>query len=279
LERAADGSGTRLCAGSVLWRYAGDWRLYLVLGRGLLLQVCHPVIGAGVADYSSFTADPWQRLRISLTPVVETVYGPDGAQTGARIRTAHKGIGGTDHLGRRYHAFEPEAYWWVLATALDSIVTMSELYFDDPIAGADRERMLAEMREVGRRLGLRDRDMPPTWADYSRDYRRVLTERLEDHPTAHELLEVIAHTPPPPWWPLPSLTGPAFTAAGGRTLLLATVGTVPEPVRQRLGLSWSPAQQWQLRRLAQAVRLAFRPLPWQARYMPVARRAWAAASR
>jgi uncharacterized protein (DUF2236 family) len=276
---AAAGPGTLLGAGSVLWEYSGDWRLYLVLGRGLLLQVCHPVIGAGVADYSSFTADPWRRLRISLTPVVETVYGPDGGQTGARIRAAHRGIGGTDHLGRRYHAFDPEAYWWVLATALDSIVTMSELYFDEPIVGGDRERTLAEMREVGRRLGLRDRDMPPTWADYRRDYQRILTERLEDHPTAHELLEVIAHAPPPPWWPLPWLTGPAFTAAGGRTLLLATVGTVPEPVRQRLGLSWSPAQQWQLRRLAQAVRLAFRPLPRQARYMPEARRAWAAASR
>ncbi|MGW4768589.1 oxygenase MpaB family protein [Nocardia sp. NPDC004278] len=29
----------------------------------------------------------------------------------------HKGIGGVDHVGRRYHAWEPEAYFFVLATA------------------------------------------------------------------------------------------------------------------------------------------------------------------
>ena len=108
-----------LGADSVSWRYSGDWRLGLVLARALLLQVCHPTIGAGVAEHSIFREDPWGRLRQSLFPVLETVYAEDGAQVGARIRAAHRTIRGTDERGRRYSAWEPEAYWFVLATGMD----------------------------------------------------------------------------------------------------------------------------------------------------------------
>ncbi|MCE7004948.1 DUF2236 domain-containing protein [Kibdelosporangium philippinense] len=209
-----------------------------------------------------------------LTPIVETVYASDGPAVGARIRQAHKGIGGVDHEGRQYHAFEPEAYWWVLATTLDSVVVMSERYFDRPIPAADHERLLAEIREVGRRTGLRDRDMPSTWAKFSSDYQRILDERLVDHSTAHDVLEVMRRVTPPPWWPLKSLTSPVFRCLSSRTLLLATVGTLPVEVRERLGLSWSPADERKLCRLARIVRLAFRVLPRSARYTPTARKAW-----
>jgi len=123
-SRAARGE-TLLDADSVIWRYGGDWRLGLVLARALLLQVCHPTIGAGVAEQSKFREDPWGRLRESLEPVLETVYAADGAEAGARIREAHRAIRGTDASGRRYSAWEPEAYWFVLASGMDSTVVIT----------------------------------------------------------------------------------------------------------------------------------------------------------
>jgi len=256
---------------SVLWRYFGDWRLGLVLGRGLLLQVCHPTIGAGVADHSVYREDPWGRLRRSLFPIVETIYGADGDEVGARIREAHRTIRGTDHVGRRYGAWEPEAYWWVLATALDSVLVMAERYFPDAISAGDRERLVAEMHEVGLRMGLRDRDMPRTWQDFDDTYERLLAERLEDHPTAHEVLRTIASAPAPDWLPLHGLLGPAFYVPFGHLMTLVTVGTLPEGVRERLGLSWSSVQERELQAFARVVRTGFRAIPAQQRYMPIAR--------
>jgi uncharacterized protein (DUF2236 family) len=259
-------SPSLLGAESVLWRYFGDWRLGLVLGRGLLLQVCHPTIG--VAEHSVYREDPWGRLRRSLFPIVETIYAADGEEVGARIREAHRTIRGTDHRGRRYGAWEPEAYWFVLASALDSVIAMAERYFPRPLTLAERQRLVLEMREVGLRMGLRAPDMPATWKQFDGEYRRLLRERLENHPTAHEVLETIAAAPPPEWM---RIIGPAFSVPTGHLMTLATVGTLPPIVRERLGLGWTTVQEAELRALALAVRTTFRAVPERLRYMPIAR--------
>jgi uncharacterized protein (DUF2236 family) len=264
-------AGTLLDANSVSWHYTGDWRLGLVLARALLLQVCHPTIGAGVAEHSIFREDPWGRLRQSLDPVLETVYAADGAQVGARIRAAHRTIRGTDARGRRYSAWEPEAYWFVLASGMESIVVMAERYFPRPMTRAERERLLAETREIGMRMGLRERDMPATLRDFEESYETLLRERLEDHATAHSVLEEIASSPPPPWLPLPGPLRLSFSLPVGHVMTLATVGTLPALVRERLGIGWSALDEYRLRALAAAVRSAFAAMPAQWRYMPIAR--------
>ncbi|HEX4564949.1 MAG TPA: oxygenase MpaB family protein [Solirubrobacteraceae bacterium] len=264
-------AGTLLGANSVSWHYTGDWRLGLVLARALLLQVCHPTIGAGVAEHSIFREDPWGRLRQSLDPVLETVYAADGAKVGARIRAAHRAIRGTDARGRRYSAWEPEAYWFVLASGMESIVVMAERYFARPMTRAERERLLAETREIGVRMGLRERDMPATLRDFEESYETLLRERLEDHPTAHSVLEEIASSPPPPWLPLPGPLRLSFSLPVAHVMTLATVGTLPAVVRERLGIGWSALDEYRLRALAAAVRSAFAAMPAQWRYMPIAR--------
>jgi uncharacterized protein (DUF2236 family) len=266
---------TLLHAGSVSWRYTGDWRLGLVLARALVLQVCHPTIGAGVGEHSIFREDPWGRLRQSLDPVLETVYAEDGGHVGARIREAHRTIRGIDANGRRYSAWEPEAYWFVLASGMDSIVVMAERYFPRAMTRSERERLLAETREIGLRMGLRERDMPATLAEFEEWYASVLRERLEDHPTAHAVLEQIAASPPPPWLPLPGPLRHSFSLPVGHVMTLATVGTLPPLIRERLGADWSGLDEYRLRALAAAVRSAFAAMPAQWRYMPIARAGFA----
>jgi uncharacterized protein (DUF2236 family) len=259
---------------SVLWRYFGDWRLGLVLGRGLVLQTCHPTIGAGVAEHSIYREDPWARLQRSLFPIVDTIYAADAEAVGARIREGHRRIRGTDHRGRAYHAWEPEAYWFVLSSAVDCMITMAELYVGEPLGARDRERVVAETREVGRRMGLRDRDMPAGWRAFRAAYDEILHDRLEAHPTAHEVLDVIAEPPAPGWLPLRRLSGPAFSTPTGHLMTLATVGTLPPVVRERLGLPWSARQEHELRAVARAIRTSFRAVPEPLRYMPAARDAF-----
>jgi uncharacterized protein (DUF2236 family) len=262
---------TLLNKDSVSWRYSGDWRLGLVLARALVLQVCHPTIGAGVAEHSIFRENPWGRLRQSLDPVLETVYAADGEDVGARIREAHRTIRGTDERGRRYSAWEPEAYWFVLASGMDSIVVMAERYFARAMSRAEREELLAGTREIGLRMGLRERDMPVGLSAFESWYGEVLRDRLEDHPTAHEVLEEIASSPPPPWLSLPGPLRLPFSLPVGHLMTLATVGTLPLVVRERLRLRWGARHELELRTLAAGVRSAFAAMPAQWRYMPIAR--------
>jgi uncharacterized protein (DUF2236 family) len=260
-----------LDAGSVSWRYTGDWRLGLVLARALLLQVCHPTIGAGVAEHSIYREDPWRRLRESLDPVLETVYAADGAEVGARIREAHRAIRGKDANGRRYSAWEPEAYWFVLASGMESIFAMTERYFPRAMTRGERERLLAETREIGIRMGLRERDMQGSLGEFEEWYETLLRERLVDHQTAHGVLDEIACSPPPPWLPLPGPLRHSFSLPVGHVMTLATIGTLPALVRERLGLSWGMRDELELRALSAAVRSAFAAMPAQWRYMPIAR--------
>lgn len=129
--------------------------------------------------------------------MLRTIYKPDGDRVGARVREAHQQIRGVDREGRRYHALEPEAYWWVLATGLDTLYTFSD-HFSRPPTAAAKQQAYAETRELGRRFGLRDRDMPDTLAEFTDWYRFIVDERLENNPTVRDFLKLVDYPPPPP---------------------------------------------------------------------------------
>ena len=116
--------------GSVTWRIAGDGRLMAGAGFALLLQVSHPVVGAGVAEHSDFRNDPWGRLWRTLDYVNLSVFGgPEAAaEIGRRTREMHKRIKGVRPDGERYHALDPEAFAWVHATLAHSILRSHQLF-------------------------------------------------------------------------------------------------------------------------------------------------------
>src|SRR5205823_1353296 len=90
-----------------------------------LLQAAHPTIGAGVGEHSNFKVDPFGRFQQSYGLVLATLYAADGERVGADVRAAHKSIKGVTDDGRHYHAYEPEAYFWVLATGYDNLVDVA----------------------------------------------------------------------------------------------------------------------------------------------------------
>ena len=108
---------------SVTWRFSSDSRLYFTMLYPLLLQVAHPVVGAGVRDYSDFEQRPWNRLLRTIDYVTVLVYGgSDAVAMGRRLRAIHKGFRGTREDGKPYYALEPEAYAWVHATLLETYI-------------------------------------------------------------------------------------------------------------------------------------------------------------
>ncbi|WP_328903662.1 DUF2236 domain-containing protein [Streptomyces sp. NBC_00441] len=267
--------------GGVLWSLSGDVRALLMLPAALTLQVAHPAVGAGVDEHSVFRTDPWGRGERSLGSLQLWVYGgEEAAEEGRRLRRLHRTIQGTDTRGRPYRALTPANYAWVHATGYP-VYRHGARYLLRPLSHEQERALYAEWLQVGRVLGIQDRDMPQTIEEFWPYYHAMLADEIEKTPVVAELVATGTPVPPPdrgPWalrlllravWPvlLPPL-------ARFRSFL--TVGLMPPDAREAIGLEWTEAQERALRRFCTVVRLVVPALPEHLRYLPRARRARAA---
>jgi len=229
-------------AGSVTWRHIGEWRFLLMLGRLLVLQNAHPVVGAGVADHSTYRAHPWRRAQHTLDSLQRLVYAAPAARAREieRIGRQHRRINGVDTHGRSYTAADPAARAWVLATVYEAIVSMCELA-GQPLSAADEVRLYREWRAIAAELGLPPDALPATAAEFRDYFDTVLREVLEDNPSVRELLgDFYRHAVAPHrlrWCPpLWLLVRPAAAAL----IVTVIVDDLPAAYRERLGLASSP---------------------------------------
>ncbi|WP_329205368.1 DUF2236 domain-containing protein [Streptomyces sp. NBC_00683] len=267
--------------GGVLWSLAGDIRGLLMLPAALTLQVAHPAVGAGVDEHSVFRTDPWGRGERSLRSLQLWVYGGEAAaEEGRRLRKLHRTIQGTDTRGRRYHALAPANYAWVHATGFP-VYQHAARYLVRPLTGAQERALYREWLQVGRILGIHDRDMPQTIEEFWPYYRKMLADEIEATTVVRELVAVDSPVPPPdrgPWAVrlLVAAVWPVLLPPLARFRGFITVGLMPRDAREAIGLDWTPAQERHLRRLCAVVRLVVPVLPERLRYLPRARTARAA---
>jgi uncharacterized protein (DUF2236 family) len=258
--------------GSAAWRNASDWRLLLGSGRALLLQVAHPTVGAGVAQYSNFRAEPWQRLQRTVDSLMLQMYGgPRVAAEAQRLRELHKDFKGVDHHGSRYSALNPDAYWWVHASLFESTLDL-HAHFGKPLPLSEQEQLYQEWRELGEVLGIRSRLMPIDLAGFWEYFHDMVANRLEDNKSVRDVLAALGDRRPvrPPWWSLPDAAWRLAAPAASKTMMTATVGTLPAGFRDRLGLQWTPKDERRLRLLSHTVRAGMPIVPPRLRYHPMA---------
>ncbi|MEU5299597.1 oxygenase MpaB family protein [Streptomyces noursei] len=264
--------------GGVLWSLVGDVRSLLTLPAALTMQVAHPAVGAGVDDHSVFRTDPWGRGERSLASLQLWVYGgAEAVEEGRRLRRLHRSIQGTDAYGRKYHALTPAYYAWVHATGYP-VFRHAQRYLGRPFTAAQERQLYAEWLQVGRILGIRDRDMPQTIEEFWPYYREVLDTQIEETVVVRELIATDRPLPAPdrgPWWLrlLLRLVWPVIMPGFARFRRFVTIGLMPPDARRAIGLPWTAAQERRLRRLGLAVRLMMPVLPERLRFMPIARRA------
>ena len=140
---------------SVAWRIHGDAAMLIGGLRSLLLQTLHPLAMAGVSDHSDYRDDPWGRLHRTGRFIGATTYGNTAtAETWIEIvRRIHKRVVGTAPDGRPYAANDPHLLNWVHCTEVDSFLSAFEHFGYGRLTDAEKDRYVAEMAEVGRRLG------------------------------------------------------------------------------------------------------------------------------
>ncbi len=266
---------------SLAWKHAGDNLQLLMAGTTLLLQVAHPVVGAGVEQHSVFKTDPWGRMQRTAEWGMRLLYGgPEGSpQAGRDLRDLHRDIKGTDDKGRRYFALDREAYAWVHMTTYYTMVTTQRLFGEQPFTPAEEAQLYREWVQQGRVMGIRAEDMPADTSAFWSYFNKMVEERLEETSLARYLIDVTlkkSRKPPFLKWLPDGIWNFAYRTAGG-WLMLNTAATLPHALRKTLHVEWGRPQELLFKPLAQLVRLSLPLLPVKARYAPPAAQALATA--
>ena len=277
---------------SLLWRWAGDMRIAFEGGTAGLLQTMHPAIGQGLIDHSDFFDDPVDRVFRSLPGILGTVYdGPQAEATGLRVRDFHHDIKGTLDArmgGHRYHALNPETFWWAHAT-FQRMVDRIALHWDSHgLSASESEQLYAEGCQWYRRYGMSTSVVPADRAAFEAEVQRYCRDVLQPNPASDYLIEFInrraipdmSASPDYPSHPrLRPLTDALLPTKPVRMALappmrLVIFGGLPSVVRERFAIRWNAADERAYRALRAGIRAGWAYVPASLRWYPAARKGW-----
>jgi uncharacterized protein (DUF2236 family) len=180
---------------AVVWRVHRDVTSMMVGGiAGLLLQMLHPEVLAGVWDHSNFRNDMHGRLRRTARFIAITTYGgrADAEAIIARVRGIHDRVRGTLPNGRAYAANDPALLAWVNVTEATSFLDAWIRYGEPDMSAADQDRYFLEMGRVARALGA---DPVPQSRSEARALIQAMRPRLQCGARTREVARLVLRQP------------------------------------------------------------------------------------
>jgi uncharacterized protein (DUF2236 family) len=163
---------------AVAWRVHGDVTSMMVGGvAGLLLQMLHPAVLAGVWDHSNFRNDMHGRLRRTARFIALTTYGgkTEAEAAIARVRSIHARVRGTLPNGMTYFANDPALLAWVHVTEATSFLDAWIRYGEPEMSVPHQDRYFVEMGRVALALGA---DPIPRTRSEARDLITALRSQM-----------------------------------------------------------------------------------------------------
>jgi uncharacterized protein (DUF2236 family) len=251
---------------SLTWKYFGDLRTGMMGIWIGALQNMYPELGAAVEEHSILLREPLQRVARSVYPIMGVVYDGDRArETGARVKGFHTTIKGTDARGRRYHALNPETFYWAHATFFMLVIKVAE-YFCGGLTEAEKRQLFDEHVAWYRMYGMSMRPVPDTWEDFQVYWQHVCRDELEINRATLDILSIRIPKPrfvlmPTAMWDQmfrPMVAGQRWIAAG----------MFDPEVREKAGMRWTPGDEVLLRLFGKLVELAFVAVPDEIRLHP-----------
>jgi len=249
---------------SVSWRI--DREAFVLAGGScaLLMQLAHPAVAAGVAEHSDFRADPFARLRRTLSATYAVVFGstPRAERAIRRMNAIHASVAGTvPETGEPYSALDPALLLWVHATLVDTAIRVYDR-FVGRLSEAEAEAYHAEARQIAIRLGASDASLPRTLRDLRAEMDRMIRSgEVRVTATARSLAPAVLYPtrfPPRPVWDLAHLV---------------SLSVLPPAIRRGYGISWSHRRERGVELLGSASRLLLPMVPDLLRHVPAARSA------
>jgi uncharacterized protein (DUF2236 family) len=235
--------------GSVIRKVNNEPAIMFGAGRALLLQLAHPAVAQGVQDHSEFKKNPFKRLQGTLEATYAVVFGSaDLARgVGRRIQWIHEYV-----VGPGYTANDPANLLWVHATLCDTALRC----YEDLVEALDpdeAETYYQEMKQVALVFGVGLEHQPATLADFRRYFAETVAG-IEMTDVGKDLAGFILD----PALPL-SLHVPLKPLLALQRLF--TLGSLPPPLRDQLGVPWGAVDQARYERARRRVRGVFRALP------------------
>ncbi|MCR0984690.1 oxygenase MpaB family protein [Roseomonas populi] len=182
---------------SVAWRVHGDVASMMVGGiAGLLMQMLHPAVLAGVWDHSNFRGDMHGRLRRTARFIALTTYGgrEEAEAAISRVRGIHARLRGTLPDGTPYAVDDPALLAWVHVTETTSFLDAWIRYAEPRMSAADQDRYFAEMAMMGTALGA---DPVPRSRAEAQALIRATRPRLRADARTREVAQLVLNQPAP----------------------------------------------------------------------------------
>ena len=235
---------------SAIRRVHQEGVLLLGGGRALLLQIAHPAVAQGVAEYSSYATQRWRRLLRTLRPMYAIAFGNarQAREAASGVNRMHEAVRGSG-----YNALDPSLLLWVLATLIDTALDMHARFLQ-PLSDEEAEAYYSDMRRVGQLLRIPPNRLPENLAAF-RAYFDAQLGGLQVSDEARFIAgELLRSTP----------LNVAFIAP----LRFLTAATLPPRIREQYGLGWGPRREASLRWLEAASRAIVPRLPILLRETP-----------
>jgi uncharacterized protein (DUF2236 family) len=200
--------------------------------RALLVMAAHPVAFQGFFAHTGALDEPYARLRRTGEVLDAIAFGSreDADRATRRVRAIHRRVHGELPDGTAYRADDPELLLWILAAMAESALVVYPRYVRR-LSDAERDALWRDYRVVGRRFGLREREMPRD-VDAFDAYMVAMYAGgdLVVTDAARELAKEIVMRPPVPLYlrPLRELVNQV------------TVGLLPGTLRRQYGFRWDP---------------------------------------
>jgi uncharacterized protein (DUF2236 family) len=256
---------------SVTWRVNREGVLLLGGGTAIILQLAHPLVAAGVEQHSNYRDEPWARLYRTLDMTTKIMFGPTSLaeDTARKLRHVHGLIRGTTTesagrfpAGTPYDSRTPDLRMWVHATLVHVSLDVYTRYVGTLTIG-ERQRYYDEQMLLAEKFGVPRSEQPASYGEFYEYFNEMLaSDAIAVTDALHDVVDATLNPP------LPRVARPLVEA-----LNLATVGMLPESLRDDLELPWGPHRQ----RLFDASRLvllrALPVLPGLFREFPPARSA------
>ncbi|HEX6387188.1 MAG TPA: oxygenase MpaB family protein [Anaerolineae bacterium] len=243
------------------------WQIFreplVLLGglRAIALQVAHPAVAAGVAQYSDFEKDLLGRARRTYSSMYHLVFGDLRQAIGVarRLHNIHNQVRGVVEAdtagpwaGRPYRANDPALLLWVWATLFETPLLLYEKIVR-PLTLAEKEGYYNEGRLTVTLLGVPPVAVPANLADFYAYYHEMLSgSELVVGTTGASLARALFDSP---------FTPPLIDA-------ILTAGLLPPRFREAFGLRWGQREQARYERLLRTLRWSTRLAPAGLRAVP-----------
>ncbi|MFE0749605.1 oxygenase MpaB family protein [Gordonia sp. NPDC058843] len=264
----------RLGADSLVWKFYGDNRGLLGFQRLAGTENCIEQLGQAVLDHSVIFNDFLGRAKRTGPPVMRTVYSTEPEKWGRTVRDFHKDIKGTISDGSRYHALNPELFYWAHATFVDQVLYITDTFIRR-LSYAEKVQIFEESKTWYQLYGVSERGQPQTYEEFVQYWDDML-DRFVPHKTIVYATGYIRQGLPRPT-KIPAPVWKVLSAPLNAFIRTVVVGTLPQQMRDVCDLEWNDRREKNFQRFAALMRAAnplINKLPLQYLYVPWAYDAW-----